>query len=130
MMVAAQVSGNDSTIALAAQSGNFQLNVMLPVIAYNLLQSIELLDAASRHLAEVINTFEVNGDAIARNLERNPILVTALNPLIGYTRAAEIGKIAQQQNRPILEIALEMTDIDETELRRLLDPKRLAQNQE
>ncbi len=130
MMVAAQVCGNDSTIALAAQSGNFQLNVMLPVIAYNLLQSIELLAAASRHLAGVIDSFEVNHAVIEQNLARNPILVTALNPVIGYTRAAEIGKIAQQQNRPILEVALEMTDIEEAELRRLLDPKRLAKNQD
>jgi fumarate hydratase class II len=128
LMAAAQVIGNDSTIALAAQSGNFQLNVMLPVIAYNLLQSIEILANANRHLAQAVDSFEVNSDAMAQNLAFNPILVTALNPIIGYQKAAEIAKTALSQNRPILEVALEMTDIDEARLRRLLDPGRLAQN--
>ncbi len=128
LMAAAQVIGNDSTIALAAQSGNFQLNVMLPVIAYNLLQSIEILTNANRHLAQAVDSFEVNSDAMAQNLAFNPILVTALNPIIGYQKAAEIAKTALSQNRPILEVALEMTDIDEARLRRLLDPGRLAQN--
>jgi len=128
LMAAAQVSGNDTTIALAAQSGNFQLNVMLPVIAYNLLQSIEILASASHHLAGVIDAFVVNEQAMAENLARNPILATALNPIIGYQKAAEIAKTALQKNRTILEVALEMTEIDETRLKDLLDPGKLAQN--
>ncbi len=126
-MVAAQVVGNDATIAQAAQSGNFQLNVMLPVISYNLQQSIEILGNACRSLAPVIEQFEVNDEALSRYLARNPILVTALNPIIGYQRAAEIGKRAFAENRSILEVALEMTDIEEAELRRLLDPAKLAE---
>ncbi len=126
LMVCAQVNGNDTTITAAAQSGNFQLNVMLPVIAYNLIQSIEILSNSCRHLTEVINTFEVNPEALADNLARNPVLVTALNPLIGYQKAAEVAKQALAQNRPILEVAQEMTDIDVSELKHLLDPTRLA----
>ena len=126
LMVAAQVTGNDATIAVAAQSGNFQLNVMLPVIAYNLLQSIEILANSCNHLAPVIDRFSVNQAVLAENLARNPILVTALNPLIGYRRAAEIAKRAMRENRPILDVAIEMTDIEESRLRHLLDPARLA----
>jgi fumarate hydratase class II len=129
LMAAAQVTGNDSTIALAAQSGNFQLNVMLPVIAYNLLQSIEILGNAIRHLVRVIESMSVNSENMAQNLSFNPILVTALNPIIGYQKAAEIAKAALGQNRPILEVALEMTDIDEAKLRQLLDPANLVGNQ-
>jgi fumarate hydratase class II len=128
LMVAAQVIGNDTTISLAAQSGNFQLNVMLPVIAYNLLQSIEIISNANLHLAKAIDSFIVNGDAMAQNLAFNPILVTALNPVIGYQQAAEVAKTALQQKRPILEVALEMTNIDESRLKELLDPMSLVQN--
>jgi len=128
LMVAAQVNGNDTTITHAAQSGNFQLNVMLPVIAYNLLQSIEILANASHHLAGAIESFSVNNEVLMQNLARNPILATALNPIIGYRKAAKIAKQALQQNRPILEIAVEMTDIDESRLKDLLDPGKLARN--
>lgn len=127
-MVAAQVNGNDATITHAAQSGNFQLNVMLPVIAYNLLQSIEILASASHHLAAAIESFSVNQDVMTQNLARNPILATALNPVIGYRKAAEIAKQALRENRPILEVAVEMTDIDKSELEALLDPGKLARN--
>jgi len=128
LMVAAQVIGNDTTISLAAQSGNFQLNVMLPVIAYNLLQSIEILSSANLHLARVIDTFVVNSDAMAQNLAFNPMLVTALNPVIGYQQAAEVAKTALLQKRPILEVALEMTNISEARLKELLNPANLVQN--
>jgi fumarate hydratase class II len=127
-MAAAQCTGNDATIACAASSGNFQLNVMLPVIAYNLLQSIEILSNASLHLAPVIDSFRVNSEIMAKNLQLNPILVTALNPLIGYQQAAEIAKTAVRQNRPILEVALQMTDLDESQLADLLDPLNLLGN--
>jgi fumarate hydratase class II len=128
LMASAQVIGNDTTIALAAQSGNFQLNVMLPVIAYNLLQSIEIMSNANLHLARAIDTFTVNGDAMTQNLAFNPILVTALNPVIGYQQAAEIAKTALRDKRPILEVALEMTNIEEARLKTLLDPANLVDN--
>ena len=101
---------------------------MLPVIAYNLLQSIELLANSSRHLARTIENFTVNEESLAENLAFNPILVTALNPLIGYQKAAEIAKTAVQQNRPILEVAAQMTDLSEDELRELLNPENLIKN--
>jgi fumarate hydratase class II len=125
-MVAAQVIGNDTTIAVAGQSGNFQLNVMLPVIAYNLLQSIELLANASRVLADsAITDFRVNEDQLARALDRNPILVTALNPVIGYEKGAAIAKRAYHEGRPIREVAAEETDLSAEELAQLLDPAEL-----
>jgi fumarate hydratase class II len=128
LMAAVQVIGNDTTISLAAQSGNFQLNVMLPVIAYNLLQSIEIISNANLHLARAIDSFTVNSDVMAQNLAFNPILVTALNPIIGYQQAAEIAKTALRQKRPILEVALEMTNIDEDRLKALLNPANLVRN--
>jgi len=127
-MVCAQVVGNDATIAMGGQSGNFQLNVMLPVVAYNLLQSIELLANASTCLADkAIAGFTVNTDNINRALERNPILVTALNPVIGYEKGAAIAKAAYKQGRPVKEVAREMTDLTDEELDRLLDPAGLTE---
>ena len=126
-MVAAQVIGNDATITIAGQSGNFQLNVMLPVIALNLLQSIELTANAARVLADsAIRGFKVNRERLAEALERNPILVTALNPVIGYEKGAAIAKQAYAQGRPIREVAAQETDLGEKELRRLLDPLELT----
>lgn len=126
-MVCAQVIGNDLTVTIAGQSGNFQLNVMLPVIAHNLLQSIELLANASVVLADsAIEGFSVNEENIRSALERNPILVTALNHVIGYEAGAEIAKKAYSENRPVLDVALEMTDLPEETLRRLLDPRDLT----
>lgn len=128
-MIAAQVMGNDAAIAVAGQSGNFQLNVMLPLIAYNLLQSIELLANAATVLADkAIDGFAVNRDNIDKALALNPILVTALNPVIGYQRAAEIAKAAYQQKRPILDVAEEMCDLSRAELEILLDPHLLTGN--
>jgi fumarate hydratase class II len=127
-MVAAQVIGNDATITVAGQAGNFQLNVMLPVIAYNLLQSIHVLASAARLLADkAIAGFSVNEGNLQAALERNPILVTALNPVIGYELGAATAKKAYADGRPILEVALEMTDLDENELSRLLDPAGLTE---
>jgi fumarate hydratase class II len=127
-MIAAQVIGNDATITLAGQSGNFQLNVMLPVIAYNLLQSMELLTIGCRNLAEhAIARFSVNLARIQDALARNPILVTALNPIIGYEKGASIAKKAYREGRPILDVAAEMTGMNPEELRRLLDPKSLTE---
>ena len=126
-MIAAQVIGNDATVTVAGQSGSFQLNVMLPVIAYNLLQSIELLANGSRLLAQkAIAGFEVQEENLKRSLALNPILVTALNPVIGYLKAAEIAKKAYASRRPIVDVAEEMTSISRAELERLLDPKTLT----
>jgi fumarate hydratase, class II len=127
-MIAAQVIGNDATITVAAASGNFQLNVMLPVIAYNLLQSAELLGIGSRNLADhALAGFTVNHARLQDALARNPILVTALNPVIGYEKGAAIAKKAYAEGRPILDVAAEMTQLSVDELRRLLDPKTLTE---
>jgi fumarate hydratase class II len=127
-MVAAQVIGNDTTITVAGQSGNFQLNVMLPVIVQNLLQSIHLLANVARALADsAIAGFKVNTARLAEALERNPILVTALNPVIGYEKGAAIAKKAYAQGRPIREVALEDTTLSRDELAKLLDPAELTQ---
>ena len=126
-MVAAQVIGNDATIAVAGQSGNFQLNVMLPVVAYNLLQSIEVLGNVARLLADsAIEGFTVNHENLARALDRNPILVTALNPVIGYELGAKVAKQAYAEGRPVKAVARELTDLSDEELDRLLDPATLT----
>ena len=126
-MVAAQVIGNDTTITIAGQSGNFQLNVMLPVIAHNLLQSIHLLASVAMALADsAIAGFTVNTARLAEALDRNPILVTALNPVIGYEKGAAIAKKAYAERKPVLEIAEQMTDLPRAELQRLLDPAELT----
>ena len=127
-MVAAQVMGNDLTISVAGQSGNFQLNVMLPVIASNLLQSIELLGNAVRSLADqAIRGMTVNDERIAATLARNPVLITALNELIGYEQAAVIARQAYAEQRPIIDVAIEHTKFSREELQHLLDPLRLTE---
>ena len=127
-MVSAQVIGNDATICIGGQSGNFELNVMLPVIADNLLESILLLTNISHLMADkAIATFKVNKAKLDEALARNPILVTALNPIIGYLKAAEIAKSAYQQGRPIIEVAAEQTDLTVEQLQQLLDPAKLTQ---
>ncbi len=127
-MVAAQVMGNDVTIGVAGQSGNFELNVMLPVIAANLLNSLQLLANSSRLLADkAIVSFSVRADNLSAPLSRNPILVTALNPIIGYAKAAEIAKLAYKQGRPIVDVAAEHTDLSVAELEALLAPEKLTE---
>jgi fumarate hydratase class II len=126
-MASAQVIGNDAAITVAGQSGNFQLNVMLPVIAYNLLQSISVLSNAARQLADqAIRGFTVNTGSLAEALDRNPILVTAMNPVIGYEQGAAIAKKAYAEGRPVRDVAAEMTDLSDAELDRLLDPVALT----
>jgi fumarate hydratase class II len=126
-MVAAQVIGNDTTITIAGQSGNFQLNVMLPVVALNLLQSIELMANVCYALADsAVKGFKVNRERLDEALERNPILVTALNPVIGYEKGAAIAKLAYKEGRPIREVAGEQTELGEDQLRDLLDPLELT----
>ena len=126
-MASADVIGNDVTITVAAQSGNFQLNVMLPVIAYNLLKSINILSGSMNVLSKkAIKTFKVNHKNLELSLSKNPILVTALNPIIGYEKAAAIAKKAYKENRPIIEVAAEETDLTKAKLEKLLDPSKLA----
>ncbi len=126
-MAAAQVIGNDATISVAGQSGNFQLNVMLPIIAYNLLQSIEILSNISKLLADrAIAGFTVNDEVLQASLERNPILVTALNTAIGYEKGAAIAKQAYAEGRSVLDVAREQTDLSEEDLRQLLDATALT----
>jgi fumarate hydratase, class II len=126
-MVAAQVIGNDTTITIAGQSGNFQLNVMLPVIAHNLLQSINLLSQAWQALAEqAIAGFTINTQQLATALDRNPILVTALNPVIGYEKGAAVAKKAYAEGLPIREVAARETQLGHDELAKLLDPLELT----
>jgi fumarate hydratase class II len=126
-MVAAQVMGLDAAIATGGQSGNFQLNVMLPMIANNLLASLGLLANAARALGErCIAGIEPNAAKLAEALARNPILATALNPAIGYERAAAIAKRAYAESRPVFDVALEMSGLSRAELEQLLDPALLT----
>lgn len=126
-MVCAQVIGNDATITVAGQAGNFQLNVMLPVIAYNLVQSIKLLASSARLMADkAIEGFTVNEDALKDALSRNPILVTALNSVIGYEKGAAVAKKAYAEGLTVIESALQLTDLSEEELVKLLDPAQLT----
>lgn len=126
MMSCAQVIGNDTTIALSNTHGNFQLNVMLPVIAHNLLQSITMLGTAVSTFAHrAVAGFTVNEKHIAELIERNPILVTTLNPVIGYDLAARIAKRAYAEGRRVRDVAAEMTELDDAQLDKLLDPKNM-----
>jgi len=126
-MVAAQVIGNDAAITIGGQSGNFELNVMLPMIAKNLLNSIKLLANSGQLLADnAIATLTINEAKLNEALHRNPILVTALNPIIGYGKAAEIAKKAYKEGRPVVDVAEENTDLSREELLALLDPAKLT----
>ena len=126
-MIAAQVIGHDAAITIAGQAGNFQLNVMLPLIAYDLVQSLALLVLASRNLADrAVAGFQVNEPRLAAALARNPVLVTALNRIIGYEAGAKIAKRAYEEGRPVIEVAAEMTSLGREELERLLDPRALT----
>jgi fumarate hydratase class II len=126
-MVCVQVMGLHQAVTIAGQSGSFQLNVMLPLIACALDEMLTLLANAMRALADqAIAGLRVNTERVQAALARNPILVTALNPVIGYERAAAIAKRAYAENRPVLEVALEDSGLDEATLRRLLDPLALT----
>jgi fumarate hydratase class II len=126
-MAAAQVIGNDVAISIGGQSGNFELNVMLPMIAHNLLSSIDLMSNSLIMLAnKAIQGFSINQTNLDKTLNKNPILVTALNPIIGYEKAADIAKRAYKESRPIVDVAEEMTDISRDELLVLLKPLTLT----
>ena len=126
-MVCAQVMGHHTAVTVAGQSGNFQLNVMLPLIAANLLDGIGLLANAMNALADsAIDGMVFRADRIADALARNPILVTALNPVIGYENAAAIAKKAYRERRAVFDVALEDSGLDAGTLKRLLDPAALV----
>ncbi|MEX2404270.1 MAG: class II fumarate hydratase [Balneolales bacterium] len=126
-MVCARIIGNDAGITIAGQSGNFELNVMLPLVATNLNESIMILANAAKNLADrSISQLTVNVKNIEDKLGKNPILVTALNPVIGYDLAAKIAKAAYAENRSLKEVALEMSDLSEDELDAALDPLKMT----
>lgn len=128
VMAGYQIIGNDTAITLGGQSGNFELNVSLPLIAHNLIGSLTLLSNASRLLADkAIKTFKVREQNLQASVARNPILVTALNPIVGYLKAAQIAKAAYASGRPVVDVAAEMTDLSKEELSRILNPENLTQ---
>jgi fumarate hydratase class II len=123
-MVAAQVIGNDIVISISNAQGEFQLNVMLPVIAHNIIQSITILANASRLLAEkAIEGFEVNEDHIAERVYKNPIIATVLNPIIGYDKAVEVVKRALKENKTVKQVVVEMKYLSEEEAEKILKPE-------
>jgi len=122
IQVAAQVIGNDATITISGQSGSFELNVMMPVIAYNLLQSIELLASASAVFAEkCVEGISANREACAAFIERSLALVTGLVPRIGYDRAAAVAKAAYDSGRTVRDVLLEEKTLTKAEIDKLLD---------
>jgi fumarate hydratase class II len=128
MMVCGQVIANDVAVTIGNGRGNFELNVMMPLIKHNVLQSITILGNAARLLAEkAVASFTINREHIDDLIGRNPILVTALTPVIGYDKAAQIAKRAYAEGRRIEDVAAEMTDLGPEELDRLLDPRRMAE---
>jgi len=126
-MVCAQVIGYDTSISIGGLSGNFELNVMLPMVAHSLLESIRLLANASKNLADrSVSKILVREDHVKSMLDKNPILVTTLNPLIGYDLASKIAKKAFNENRSLKEVALEMCDLSEEELDKALNPSKMT----
>ncbi len=126
-MVGAQVMGLDNANAVAGQSGNFQLNVMLPLVGANLLDMVALLTNAATLLADkAIKGITINVDNLNAGVGRNPVLVTALNPEIGYELAADIAKEAYRTGRPVIDVAEERSGLDRARLEKLMDPLKLT----
>lgn len=127
LMASAKVIGNETTINIAGLGGNFQLNTMMPLTAHTLLESIDLLTGCCESLGKkAIQGTVVNREKLNETLKKNPILVTSLSPIIGYNKAAEIAKKAEKEGKTILQVAQELTDIDNDKLEKLLDPQVLA----
>jgi fumarate hydratase class II len=125
LQVCAQVLGNDAAITFCGSFGNFELNVMMPVMAYNLLESIELLATASQVFARrCVNGIEADREKCKANLELSLSNCTILAPVIGYDKAAKIAKIAYETNRTIRQVALEQSGLDKAKLDELLDPAK------
>jgi len=128
MMVSAQVIGNDTAITLSNSHANFELNVMMAAMAHNLLQSITILGNAARLLADkAVAGFTINRERIEGLVDQNPILVTTLNPVIGYDKAAQIAKKSYEEARSLKDVAAEMTDLSKEELDRLLDSRKMTE---
>ena len=126
MQVSAQVIGNDNTITFSSSNGNFELNTMLPVMAHNLLESIELLTTSTDVFEKkLINDLEANTEKLDENIHKNSILVTALVPVIGYDKSAEVAKEAMSQNKTIKEVLLEKNLISSEEIDELLNIEKL-----
>jgi fumarate hydratase class II len=125
IQVGAQVMGNHVAVTVGAQWGQLELNTMMPLIARNLLESIQLLASAARVFADkAIAGLVANEDTCRDYVERSPSMATALNPLIGYDRAAEIAKRSFKERRPVRELTLEMTSLSPEEIEHALDPRR------
>ena len=126
MQVSAQVIGNDNTITFSSSNGNFELNTMLPVMAHNLLESIELLTTSTDVFEKkLINDLEANTEKLDENIQKNSILVTALVPVIGYDKSAEVAKEAMSQNKTIKEVLLQKNLISSEEIDELLNIEKL-----
>ena len=126
MQVSAQVIGNDNTITFSSSNGNFELNTMLPVMAHNLLESIELLTTSTDVFEKkLINHLEANTEKLDENIQKNSILVTALVPVIGYDKSAEVAKEAMSQNKTIKEVLIEKNLISSEEIDELLNIEKL-----
>ena len=126
LMAAAQVTGNHSTINLSCLSGAFQLNTMLPILAHNIIESFNILISSVMSITETLDTLTINHVSIKESLDRNPIIATKLNEVVGYDKAAQIVKQAYKTNKPILEVAESMTELTKNQLQKLLDPKKLV----
>ena len=126
MQVSAQVIGNDNTITFSSSNGNFELNTMLPVMAHNLLESIELLTTSTDVFEKkLIHKLEANTEKLDENIQKNSILVTALVPVIGYDKSAEVAKEAISQNKTIKEVLIEKNLISSEEIDELLNIEKL-----
>jgi len=127
-MIAAQVIGNDVTISLGGQSGNFELNVMKPIIAYNLLQSIDLMSNGCDVLRErCVDGLKANRERCEEMVERSLAMVTSLAPKIGYDQAAGIAKEAYETGRTVREVATQQKVLPEKELEQALDPRSMTE---
>lgn len=125
-MVCAQVMGNDTTITIAGASGNFELNVFKPVIAFNILQSIRLMaDACVSFTDRCVNGIQPNLEQIQAYVQRSLMLVTALNTQIGYDKAAKIAKKAFDENKSLKQAALELKLLSEADFDRIVRPENM-----
>ena len=128
MQVCAQVVGNDATITLSGMSGNFELNVMMPVMAHNLLQSIDLLSSAAEQFNErCLQGLEADRQRCEGLIEESLAMCTALAPVIGYDQAAAVAKKAHETGKTVREVALAEKVLPEEELNRLLDPRPMTE---
>ena len=127
-MVCAHAIGCDTAVSIGGLSGNFELNVMQPMVIMNILEPMRLLSAAMHNLAQrSVQNLKVREKNVRSLLDKNPVLITALNPVIGYDLAAKIAKIAFSENRSLKEVALELSDLSKEELDRALNPSKLTE---